>query len=650
MASDTTYIRPLQYDNGLRLMSVILGAEVCSLVGSGFDDDAQVFVSVDDKLEQLAVRSVTREASDIIVADPITFTPPFSVFVVNPSTDGGQASNAIVFQYGNANAVADVVVNGASVVKNNVAVINMTSMLVTTDMANMIYGTDANGKQTVYDIASLKGVQQIQVGGIAVPISDGVVNLANIAKDSEVLHLSSSQNSMYATDDNGNQTMIAISTLAKQTDLDTLNKAVSVLQTNYAKKQDKDSSAADGDLAVFSNGQTVSSNQKLSDLNTSVSKNASDIETLNANLTDYANRKVDWKAVDETSITNSPLSASGIAMTTYALAKESALAAANKQFVNILAGTDSNTSNSTAVGSNITASGSVAFGSGVNASNGTAIGDNASATDSVAIGKDAAASQNSVAIGNESKTTDPLQVSFGDASTSLRRRLSNVNDPSDDFDAVNKHYIDTLSGNMAIAVDGVTIKGSGKANDPIRSIIGTSVGTFVLARSPFKVREVRTESGQTIYTSWLGIENASQSQGFIDNKLSTEYDAHYVYTIYLNTPENDTNQFLNAESAQCIWGRIELTEKAPGFIEYDIVQDEDGNERHVAKTSSIGGYSGYKHSIALGDDSIAMKENELSIGRGLESYEVDATTPFATAWTGAANASASTLTVQYQVI
>lgn len=107
--------------------------------------------------------------------------------------------------------------------------------------------------------------------------------------------------------------------------------------------------------------------------------------------------------------------------------------------------------NTVVIGSGYAAgNGSVVIGNG----NGTGTATNAvvigygsiSATnDSVAIGHNATIFQgeNSVALGSSSVASEDNVISVGDASSGFYRRITNVADPINDHDAVNKRYVDT---------------------------------------------------------------------------------------------------------------------------------------------------------------------------------------------------------------
>ena len=332
---------------------------------------------------------------------------------------------------------------------------------------NKLYGTDGDGRDKMYDVEEMKGIQSIWVNGIQQTVTKHNVYLTDIANTSKTLQKTTNKNIVYGTDANGNQTYYDVSQFAKNTDLTSLTSRVTNLEQN---KQDKDKTAKDGTIAIMKNFQSVGSNVKLTDITTAISSNTTRISNLESRTTQNENviqsvKDKDWKAVSgDHYILNHPIShtSSNITLTNKTLSQENAY----RDLANaVTVATDpvGSATGAVAIGSGIKA-GANAVSVGMSAStvaNGVAIGPAASSSgdsgiaigsgslaneNGIAIGRGASAkNENSVAIGYASVTNADNTVSVGyynDDSSFFYRRITNVEDPSVAHDASTKKYVD----------------------------------------------------------------------------------------------------------------------------------------------------------------------------------------------------------------
>ncbi len=84
--------------------------------------------------------------------------------------------------------VDDVQVDGTSVVTNGVASIDLTGKVDTTDSASKIYGTNAQGGQTLYDLDDFGQVDDVQLNGTSVVDANKIANIEPEASDIAYTH------------------------------------------------------------------------------------------------------------------------------------------------------------------------------------------------------------------------------------------------------------------------------------------------------------------------------------------------------------------------------------------------------------------------------------------------------------------------------
>ena len=471
------YIRPYEYQEDLRLFAVIRNEEHSLFIGYGFKDDAVAYVEHNSVLVQLKSESVNHSDYDVLTTEPIQAGYPFRVYVVNPDNEAGQASNAIEFDYSDQAPVLDVIVDGKSVVENQVATIDLTGKLDQIRQPNKIYGTDEDGKETVFDRAQIEGVQHIILNGSELPLVNGTVQFSDIAYQSKTVPRVNKANQLYGTDQNGKQITWDVSYFASQSDFDgvasDLTDKINGLEQN---KQDRDTDAVNGSIAIMQSHQSVGSSTKLSDLLSTITKIQTDITDLDQKIENTGdeisdslieNMSKDWKATSGGhAILNHPVSATNDSIVITPLTRDDedefrntsnaivmgVPVSAGSSSINIGQSTRSGASgiaigsSASATGDNSSALGSSASASGTSSTaNGYAA--SASGANSTAIGPHANASASgSVAIGYNSVATEANTVSVGipaagEQSASLKR-IVNVANPTANQDAATKNYVD----------------------------------------------------------------------------------------------------------------------------------------------------------------------------------------------------------------
>lgn len=475
------YIRPYEYQEDLRLFALIRNEEHAMFIGYGFKENAVAYVEFNSTLTQLTSVSVNHSDYDVLTVEAFDVAYPFRVYVVNPDNEAGQASNAIEFDETDQVPVLDVLVDGKSVVENQVASIDLTGKLDHIRQPNKIYGTDEDGKEVVFDREQIEGVQHIILNGSELPLVDGTVQFRDIAFESKTVPRVTKPDQLYGTDQNGSQVTYNVSYFASSSDVESstqdLSNKISSLEKN---KQDKDPAAVDGSIAVMKNRQSVGSSTKLSslldtissiqsDLNDLFKKHDNDMESIEDTLAQ--NSPKDWKATTgPTVIQNHPINQNNGNLTFTSLpgSGETALRSKNSS-VTVASSPISNNVSSTSLGQSTTAGQyAIAIGSFPTAGNsGVAVGQNANAgTSSIAVGPNAIATgshttaigdganatgANSTAIGANAIASEANTVSVGSApftsedgtrSLGAYRRIVNVADPVAAQDAVTKKYAD----------------------------------------------------------------------------------------------------------------------------------------------------------------------------------------------------------------
>lgn len=462
-----TYNRPYVYYAELRIFAVYKSEDHTIFVGTGMADDAIAFVEkLQDSdghpvgtLTKLESHYVTRGEYDQLITDPITAEYPYRIYVVNPDDEGGKASNAIEFEKSDQIPLLDVRVDGQSVVKDQVAYIDLTGKLDQIREPNKIYGTDEDGREVVFDRAQIEGVQHVILNDEELPIVDGTVQFDDIAFASQTVPRVTSPDVLYGTDINGNQVTYSRFSFATSDEMGDVT-------TTVGNKQDKDMAATDGMIAIMKNHQSVGSNVSLDSVTSDITNIKSDMEQLE-NKVEQGITQVgegvdkDWKAVSgNTAIKNHPVSASNasVAITNLNLGDELPFRTASSA-VTVASSPISGAPSSVSVGSSTTAgANSVAIGTMPNAAeNAIAIGGSANAggTYGIALGNGTIASQpysaafgpnanaiaqSCVAIGYNSVANEQNTVSVGNTSGTLRR-IVNVQDPVNDQDAVTLKFL-----------------------------------------------------------------------------------------------------------------------------------------------------------------------------------------------------------------
>ena len=449
-----TYNRPYQYVEDLRLFACYRSKEHAVFVGQGFADNAVAFIENGPMLTKLEQQGkVVHGDFDQLITQSFDVAMPFRIYVVNPDDENGKASNAIEYTASSDTPVLDVKVDGKSVVKDQIAIIDLTGKLDVIMKPNKIYGTDADGREAQFDRQQIEGVQHFFLNGEEIPVDMGNVRLIDIAKESKTVQRVSTPLQIYGTNQDGEQATYPRDFFATSSSVDDATKEIQALSEN---KQDKDKSAKDGYLAIMKNGQSVGSNGNLDDI-------MNNIMTVQQNL-DKLTQKIDkgfikdWKALSgsDSSILNNPIGDNSIVITDKPIADEKAIRDTSNAVVYGLQpdkisdfGTAMGTRNATgnygvAMGAIATAKGdsAVAVGSLATATgdNSTSIGKNSSVTGkgSVALGFNSFADvDNTVSVGYD--TTDTTK-------TPTYRRITAVDTPVNPHDAANKSYVDSNGG------------------------------------------------------------------------------------------------------------------------------------------------------------------------------------------------------------
>ena len=461
------YLRAYQYVDDMRLIGVFRDDTQTTFVGMNFDDDAVAYLVTGDLLTKLEPKSVNHSDYDVLVTEGFKVSYPYSLYVVNPDDEAGQASNAIVFDKFDGIPVLDVRVDGVSVVKGQIADIDLTKKLDRHMVPNKLYGTDDDGRDKMYDVEDLKGIQNIWVNGVQQTVTEHNVYLTDIANTSKTVQKTTNKNIVYGTDANGNQTYYDVTQFANVTDLTNLTSRITFLEQN---KQDKDWTAEDGMIAIMKNFQSVGSNVKLTDITTTISSNTTRIENLESKINQNESiiqsvKDKDWKATSgDRYILNHPIShtSSNITLTNIILSQENSYRALANA-VTVATDPVSSADGAVAIGSGIKAgSNAVSIGMSTSAaSDGIAIGTAASSSgdSGIAIGRGSVSNENGTAIGRGASAKNSSSIAIGHASMTdadnsvsvgyynsetshLYRRIMNVDAPVGDNDASTKKYVD----------------------------------------------------------------------------------------------------------------------------------------------------------------------------------------------------------------
>ena len=487
------YQRPYQYVTDLRIYAVFRTSEHTLFYGQGIQDDAYGELEVGTVLTKLNHRSITHGDFDILETDPFEASLPYTVYVVNPNDEAGQASNAITFTESDQIPVLDVRVDGKSVVTDQIAYIDLTGKLDVIASPNKLYGTDSDGRQHMYDLKEVMGVQHIYLNGKELPVTDNTVHIDGVAMDADVVHKVTTPNVIYATDGNGDQTTISVSHFATADALNGVANRVTAIEGTLPNKQDKDPDAVNGNIAIFQNGQTVDGGTSLASINSTLTSHGDRITALEGDVDDIrqdineVNQTIggiqsdigsinstienslakDWKATSGGhAILNHPVESDlrSITITNLPIGNEETYRAYSSEVIMsinpvsgaagavLIGSNNSAAANGVSIGSSSSAgSSAIAMGQMSSASGGSsvAIGESASSssTDSVAIGHGASVTgDRSVAIGSGSLAddNDVVSVGFDDQTgrSPVYRRVTAVKDPENDHDAVTKKYAD----------------------------------------------------------------------------------------------------------------------------------------------------------------------------------------------------------------
>lgn len=487
------YIRAYQYVTDLRIYAVFRTSEHTLFYGQGIQDDAFGELESGTTLTKLEHRSITHGDFDILETDPFEASLPYTLYVVNPNDEAGQASNAITFDESDQIPVLDVRVDGKSVVTDQIAYIDLSGKLDVVASPDKLYGTDSDGREHMYDLKEVMGVQHVYLNGKELPVTDNSVHIDGVAMDADVVHKVTTPNVIYATDGNGDPTTIAVSHFATADALTGVANRVTAIEGTLPNKQDKDPDAVNGNLAIFQNGQTVDGGTSLASINSTLTSHGdritalegdvddirqdinevnqtiggiqSDIGSINSTIENSLDK--DWKATSGGhAILNHPVEPGlrSITITNLALGDEEAYRAYSSEVILsinpvsgaagavLIGSNNSAAANGVSIGSSSSAgSSAIAMGQMSSASGGSSVAIGASSSsssaDSVAIGHGAIVSgDRSVAIGSGSLAGDDdvVSVGFDDASgrSPVYRRVTAVKDPENDHDAATKKYVD----------------------------------------------------------------------------------------------------------------------------------------------------------------------------------------------------------------
>lgn len=94
-------------------------------------------------------------------------------------------SDEVMEEIENAGKVDDVRVDGVSVVTNKIAEIDLTGKVDKTSEADKVYGTDAQGNQTTYDVDGFGKVDDVKVNGVSV-VENKIANVSVPTKTSDI--------------------------------------------------------------------------------------------------------------------------------------------------------------------------------------------------------------------------------------------------------------------------------------------------------------------------------------------------------------------------------------------------------------------------------------------------------------------------------
>lgn len=519
--------RAYQYVTDLRIYAVFRTSEHTLFYGQGIQDDAFGELEVGTVLTKLNHRSITHGDFDILETDPFEASIPYTLYVVNPNDEAGQASNAITFTESDQIPVLDVRVDGKSVVTDQIAYIDLTGKLDVIASPNKLYGTDSDGREHMYDLKEVMGVQHVYLNGKELEVIDNSVHIDGVAMDSDVVHKVTTPNVIYATDGNGDQTTISVSHFATADSLNGVANRVTAIEGTLPNKQDKDPDAVNGNIAVFQNGQTVDGGTSLASINSTLTNHGDRITALEGDVDDIrqdineVNQTIggiqsdigsinstienslakDWKATSGGhAILNHPVEPDlrSITITNLALGDEETYRAYSSEVILsinpvsgaagavLIGSNNSAAANGVSIGSSSSAgSSAIAMGQMSSASGGSsiAIGESASSSsaDSVAIGHGAIVSgDRSVAIGSGSLADDDdvVSVGFDDASgrSPVYRRVTAVKDPENDHDAVTKKYADDKLNDLETTVSNSYNDLNNKIKTAIEAILNKVYG------------------------------------------------------------------------------------------------------------------------------------------------------------------------------
>ena len=561
------YIRAYQYVTDLRIYAVFRTSEHTLFYGQGIQDDAFGELEVGTVLTKLNHRSITHGDFDILETDPFEASIPYTLYVVNPNDEAGQASNAITFTESDQIPVLDVRVDGESVVTDQIAYIDLTGKLDVIASPNKLYGTDSDGREHMYDLKEVMGVQHVYLNGKELPVTDNSVHIDGVAMDADVVHKVTTPNVIYATDGNGDQTTISVSHFATADSLNGVANRVTAIEGTLPNKQDKDPDAVNGNLAVFQNGQTVDGGTSLASINSTLTNHGDRITALEGDVDDIrqdineVNQTIggiqsdigsinstienslakDWKATSGGhAILNHPVEPDlrSITITNLPIGNEETYRAYSSEVIMsinpvsgaagavLIGSNNSSAANGVSIGSSSSAgSSAIAMGQMSSASGGSsvAIGGSASssATDSVAIGHGASVSgDRSVAIGSGSLADDDdvVSVGFDDASgrSPVYRRVTAVKDPENDHDAVTKKYADDKLNDLETTVSNSYNDLNNKIKTAIEAILNKVYGggTFNSSNG-----QITWPNGSKIPVGNLNIYSAGGSGNTFNNAI-----------------------------------------------------------------------------------------------------------------------------------
>lgn len=446
-----TYNRPYQYVEDIRLFGCYRSKEHAVFIGQGFADNAMVYIESGAMLTKLEQEGkVVRGDFDQLVTKPFEVEMPYRVYVVNPDDENGKASNAIEFSVPADNPVLDVQVNGKSVVKDQVARIDLTGKLDSIMKPNKVYGTDSDGRETQFDRSQIEGVQHIFVNGEEQPVDMGNVRIIDIAKESKSVQRVSAPLQLYGTNQDGEQATYPRDFFATATGAEESAERIKKLEDG---KQDRDAQAKDGYIAIMKDGQSVGSETNLADTMEVLEKTEKDLDDLTQKVSKGLEK--DWKAhTAETCIQNHPVTDNSIVITNGSLDTEKPYREDAPGSVVMAMSPGQLGGSATMVGNMVTATDyAVAVGSRTNATgtSSVALGSmaNASGENATSVGRGALASaKGAVAIGSNSVADKEDTVSVGMVSSdpdipSMYRRVTALAEPVDDCDAATKAYVDS---------------------------------------------------------------------------------------------------------------------------------------------------------------------------------------------------------------